>query len=142
MLYALLMLVGGSLIAMQGPINAALSKETGQFEASLINFIVGAIALALIVVFFGKGHVFRVFQAPWWQWTGGLLGSLLVFGYVLAVPKVGVLTASLAMICGNLIMAAVIDNFGWFGATEIAFTAKRALGLALVAGGFWFVFGK
>ena len=42
MLYILLMLVAGCMIAMQSPINAALSRTVGVLESSLISFTVGA----------------------------------------------------------------------------------------------------
>lgn len=142
MLYALLMFVGGCLIGMQGPINAALGRVTGQFEASLINFCAGTLVLLPLVAIVGKGSVFKVFEAPWWQWTGGIFGATLVFAAIVSVPKIGALSASLAMICGSLIMAAIIDNYGWFGSPHIPFTLRRALGVALVAGGFYFIFKK
>lgn len=140
--YALLMVAAGCLIAMQSPINAALSRRVGGLEASLVNFLVGGICIALAALFFGKGSPLKAFGAPPWQLVGGLLGAIMVFSAILAVPRIGVLSSSLAMIIGTLAMSSVIDNFGWFGAPVTPFTIKRLFGLCLTLGGLYFIFHK
>src|SRR5690606_2751909 len=74
--YVGLMIVAGALIAFQSPINAALGRSVGVFEASLVSFIIGSLVAAGIVFFFGKGDVRAVTQVPWWQLLGGGLGLL------------------------------------------------------------------
>ena len=142
MAYLVLMLCAGCLIAMQSPINATLSRQTGALEASLFSFLIGALALFCAVLSFGKGSFFRAFEAPAWQWCGGVLGAAMVFASILAVPRIGVLATGLAMILGNLAMAALIDNFGWFGAPVTPFTLRRLIGLCLVLAGLFFIFFK
>lgn len=142
MLYLCLMFATGCLIAMQAPVNAALSRLTGALEASLISFLIGSAFLACAVLVFGRGSLFKAFEAPAWQWTGGILGAIMVCASVISVPRIGVLSAVLAMILGNLLLAAVIDNFGWFGAPLNPFTARRALGFCLVLAGLFFIFFK
>lgn len=142
MLYLLLMLCAGCLIAMQSPVNAALSRQAGPLEASLFSFLVGSLALFCAVLVFGRGSFFKAFAAPGWQWSGGLLGAVMVFASILAVPKIGVLATVLAMILGNLAMAAVIDNFGWFGVPVTPFTVRRLIGFCLVLAGLFFIFFK
>lgn len=66
MLYILLMLLAGCMIAMQSPINAALSRTVGVLESSLISFAVGTLFLALAVLFFGRGQLPRVTETPPW----------------------------------------------------------------------------
>ena len=131
MVYILLMLVAGCMIAMQSPINAALSRTVGVLESSLISFTVGACFLALAVFFFGRGQLSRVAETPPWQWIGGILGAVMVLNTVIAVPRIGALTTVLAMIFGNLVMAAVIDNFGWFGLPRLE---VKGAAIATVAG--------
>ena len=115
MLYILLMLLAGCMIAMQSPINAALSRTVGVLESSLISFAVGTLFLALAVLFFGRGQLPRVTETPPWQWIGGILGA---------------------------VMAAVIDNFGWFGLPVTPFGWRRLAGFALVLAGLLLVFRR
>ena len=48
---------------------------------------------------------------------------------------VGVLATLVAMIFGNLVMAAIIDHNGWFGLNVLPFDWRRMLGLVLVLAG-------
>ncbi len=135
MLYIFLMVLAGGMIAAQSPINAALSRTVGVLESSLVSFAGGTLFLALAVLCFGRGHLLRVAETPPWQWIGGILGAIMVLNTILAVPRIGVLTTVLAMILGNLVVAAVIDNFGWFGLAVTPFGWRRLLGFVLVLAG-------
>lgn len=139
MLYLALMAIAGLLLAIQSPVNAGLGRHTGPIEASFVSFFTGAACLLFAVLLFGKGSVFKAFDAPPWQWIGGILGAFAVMSAILSVPRIGVLSVSLAMILGNLVMAAVIDNYGWFGAPVQPFTLRRLLGVALVLAGLYFI---
>ena len=51
-------------------------------------------------------------------------------------------TIVMAMIFGNLLMAAIIDNYGWFGLPVTPFGWRRLLGFALVLAGLALVFRR
>ncbi|MDE5831477.1 MAG: DMT family transporter [Desulfovibrio sp.] len=142
MRYILLMAFAGCLIAMQSPINAALSRHTGGLEASLVSFLTGTLFLTAAAFFFGDGHILKAFQAPAWQWSGGLLGAILVFVSIVCVPKIGALNTGVAMILGSLFMATLLDNFGCFGLPVIRVSLSRIFGLCLILAGLYFVFKR
>lgn len=142
MLYIILMLATGCLISLQSPINAALGRHIGMLEASLVNFFTGLVFLAVLLLFFGKGDIFSAIHAPAWQWLGGILGAAMVYAAIISIPHIGVLAAGVAMILGNLAMAAIIDNFGWFGLPVTPFSIKRLFGFCLVLGGLFLIFKK
>ena len=132
MYYIALVFIAGCVVALQPPVNAALSRTVGVLESGLVSCVVGAGFLALAVLCLGKGNVARVAEAPAWQWSGGVLGAIMVVSVTLAVPRIGVLATLVGMILGNLVMAAVIDHYGWFGLSAIPFGWRRLLGLGLV----------
>ena len=135
MLYIALVVFAGCVVALQPPINAALSRTVGLLESGLISFAVGTVCLAGMVLLLGRGNVIRVVEVPTWQWAGGVLGAFMVVSTTLAAPRIGVLTTLVAMIFGNLVMAAVIDHNGWFGLNAISFDWRRMIGLVLVLAG-------
>lgn len=135
MYYIALVVFAGCVVALQPPINAALSRTVGLLESGLVSFAIGTGFLAVTVLLMGRGNVFRVVETPVWQWAGGVLGAFMVVSTTLAAPRIGVLTTLVAMIFGNLLMAAVIDHNGWFGLNAIPFDWRRLLGLALVLAG-------
>ena len=142
MLYIVLMILAGSLTAMQSPINAALSRTVGVLESSFISFACGALFLGLATLFFGRGQIWRVAETPSWQWIGGVFGAIMVLNTIIAVPRIGVLTTAMAMIFGNLLMAAIIDNYGWFSVPVTPFGWRRLLGFILVLAGLALVFRR
>ena len=142
MLYIALMVFGGCLVALQSPVNAALSRTVGILESSFVSFAGGTLFLGLAVLFFGRGQLLRLTEAPSWQWIGGVFGAIMVLNSVIAVPRIGVLTTAMAMIFGNLLMAAIIDNYGWFGLPVTPFGWPRLLGFVLVLAGLALVFRR
>ena len=127
---------------MQSPINAALSRTVGVLESSFVSFAAGTLFLGLAVLFFGRGQLVRLAETPSWQWIGGIFGAIMVLNTIIAVPRIGVLTTAMAMIFGNLLMAAIIDNYGWFGVPVTPFGWRRLLGFGLVLAGLALVFRR
>ena len=84
MLYIALMVFGGCLVALQSPVNAALSRTVGILESSFVSFAGGTLFLGLAVLFFGRGQLLRLTEAPSWQWIGGVFGAIMVLNSVIA----------------------------------------------------------
>jgi Uncharacterized protein conserved in bacteria len=135
MYYIALVVFAGCVVALQPPINAALGRTVGLLESGLVSFAVGTIFLAAAVLLLGRGSLLRVVEIPAWQLSGGVLGAFMVVATSMAAPRIGVLSTLVAMIFGNLVMAAIIDHKGWFGLNVIVFDWRRLLGLALVLAG-------
>jgi transporter family-2 protein len=123
-LVVLLMVVSGAVMAFQGPINAALRLHVGVVESSLISFLVGTIALIVIVAVAGKGNLLAARHAPPWQLVGGLIGVLFVTSSLLAVPKIGV--------PGQMVAGLLIDRYGWAGVPARPIDPTRLAGVALL----------
>ncbi len=89
---AVLLGVGaGCLVGMQAPINSRLGKTVGSIEAATISFLVGTVALVLILLIArgGLGGIGRIGRAPWWALVGGLLGAVYVSVALVAVRTLG-----------------------------------------------------
>ena len=132
--YVLLPLLGGALIAAQAPINARLRVVVGSPIASAaLSFLGGTIILVAGTLIVGQGSsLINIGGGPWWAYLGGLCGAVLVFGTLLAAPKVGVLTTFVAVVLGQVVLAAAIDYFGWFGQPVASFGWDRILAIILL----------
>lgn len=128
-----MMVVGGALMAFQGPINAALRTHVGVYESALISFLVGTLALAAIVAVAGKGSLAAARHVPWWQLLGGLIGVVFVTITLVAAPKIGVTGMIVAALAGQLTAGALIDRFGWVHIPAKPVDLPRVAGLALLA---------
>ena len=77
----------------------------------------------------------HAFHQPLWMWLGGILSAFIVLSITFAAPKIGVAAAIGLVITGNLVVAALIDRFGWFGVEQIPLDWTRVVGILLLAGG-------
>lgn len=125
-------LLGGICIAVQAAVNGGLGKKIGTIEGAFVSFGIGTLGLLFAVILIGKGNIFNVVYVPKWQLAGGLLGAVYIFIMILAVPKIGVASAVLAVITGQILTSMVIDHFGWFGGQVIPINGTRISALLLM----------
>lgn len=138
----LLMAMGvGTLLGIQGPINAKLGKIVGIFEGTLISASVGIITVSLVLFLgFGKGDLRLITKVPLLNFLGGVLGVMIVAGAMKVIPVIGVATAMSALIAGQMIAASLIDNFGWLGVQQRPLDMLRILGICFLFLGVRFIF--
>jgi transporter family-2 protein len=128
----------GVLLPVQAGVNAQLRVTLGApLSAALVSFLVGTAALAAAALAARvpvplpgvMGH------APWWHWSGGVIGALYVLGAVVLAPKLGAATLIAAVVAGQMLSSLVLDHFGWVGFAEQPVTPARLVGAALIIGG-------
>jgi transporter family-2 protein len=107
-------------------------------QATTVAFFVATVVLLLMCTL--NGSVRLVGKAcsrdyPWWMWTGGLCGAMIVFGNAWLVPKVGVGVFSMALLVGQLALSMLMEHFGWLGAPRKPITWIKVVGILLMLGG-------
>ena len=132
--YLLLPLIGGAMIAAQAPVNARLRVVLGSpVGSALVSFAVGTVLLFGAVVVAGDaGRLGALGGGPWWAYLGGAFGAVFVFATLVASPRLGVTTTFVAVIVGQVALAALIDRFGWLGAEPVPLSWERLAALALM----------
>jgi len=142
LLLALLGLAAGAGLPVQAALNSALRQHLGRPEwAALVNFLVGSAGLSavLLALRLPAPPATAWARAPWWSFTGGLLGAFFVALTVLLTPRLGVVATVALLLAGQMAGAAFLDHQGLLGLAVRSFTPQRALGLLLVAGGVFLV---
>jgi transporter family-2 protein len=133
--------VSGTLVALQAPTNAMLSRGVGSpVNAALVSFAVGTLALIAVALALGErpeGGAVR--SLPWHAWTGGLYGAVFVAVAAFAAPRLGVTYFLTIAIAGQLAMALVLDQFGAFGLERVEISPVRIAGIVLVLAGAFLV---
>jgi transporter family-2 protein len=134
---AILMVVAGGFIALQSPINSHLGRTVGALQGALLSFAVGTVVLlvAALLARGGIGRLGHAGDASWIYWTGGVLGAGYVTTALLSVRSLGTGGVIAATIAGELTVAVLIDQFGWFGVDQQAITASRVAGIVLLGAG-------
>lgn len=125
----------GSFLAIGSAANARL-KQTLQsaIAAAAINFLVGFSILAILIAsgLFELPNFQQFAIVPWWAFLGGLLGATFVSLSTLTVPKLGLTTATLAVVCSQMIMSLVVDQFGWLGVPVHPLNFSRVFAITLL----------
>jgi transporter family-2 protein len=137
--YVLLAAAIGAGVVVQASINGDLRLVVGDpYRTALISTTVSTIFLfALSGVMVGKPvpDASTFSTAPWWMWIGGVLGAIYVAAATVLVTKLGSAVMFTLVILGQLMMAVVMDHFGWIGLEKHPVNAARILGIILVLAG-------
>jgi transporter family-2 protein len=137
LLLTLLAVTAGGLVAAQAPVNARLRLMVGSpWLAAAVSFAVGTVILVVLAAAApGRDGVARLGGGPWWAYLGGACGVVMVLATLSASPRLGVTPTFVAVVAGQVALAALIDRFGWFGAAVRPVGTGRlvALGLLVVS---------
>jgi bacterial/archaeal transporter family-2 protein len=120
--------------AVQAAVMGELGERTGVFPALAfagIASVVLGVSLLLVVTQSFRGLA-DVAREPLWLWTGGALSVLIILAITVASPRIGLAATIGTIIALNLVMAAAIDRFGWFGLDRIGIGPTRAGGLVFL----------
>lgn len=125
----------GAAMSLQGVFNARLSQRAGLFTATAFVQVVAA-ALAVVAAFIARdGSVQKLGDTRKIYWLGGALGLVITVTVMLATRSLGPGTAVSIILVSQLLTAAAIDAFGWFGTEKTPFGLCKWLGLAAMIGG-------
>lgn len=133
----ILALLSGLLMAVQGSLNAALSKIIGLLETTFVVHSVGTVILlaALFIFGLGKGDIRALPQVPWYLYLGGVISIFIIYLVAASIPRLGMANATTAIIVGQVLTALAIDYFGGFGLERVNVSGNDCIGLLLLAGG-------
>lgn len=136
--YLILALSAGMFMPVQAGINTKLAGLVdGSIPAAFISFLVGTLALGLVLAGMGQGVPFAkaLPVAPWWYWVGGTLGAFFVTATVILAPRIGAVSMMALVLAGQMAMSVFLDHFGLLGYPQIPFDIKRFCGVLLLLAG-------
>jgi transporter family-2 protein len=141
-MWLLVAAASGALIPVQAAVNSKMRGFVGQpLYSTFINFGVGTILLGAVLAAVPAandgGSWKRATEAPWWSWTGGVLGIIFVTATVMVVRHTGQATFSVALLAGQMIGALLLDHYGWLGTDVREINGSRLLGVAFLIVAVW-----
>jgi bacterial/archaeal transporter family-2 protein len=98
-------------------------------------FSVGAVALGVAALVVQRSLPDSVASAPWWAWTGGLLGALFVLASIILTPRLGAATTIGLILTGQVLASIVIDHFGLIRVPVHEASFPRIIGALLIVAG-------
>jgi transporter family-2 protein len=136
-LYALALCAGVS-VAVQQIFNGALRTALASPAwAGFASYLGGLVTMVVVLLVLGEQVPSWkvVAQAPWWVWSGGVLGGVFILLMILLLPSLGAATLIALVVAGQLTTAITLDHFGAFGLAQHPVSLSRLLGAALLIAG-------
>lgn len=131
--------VGGVATALQAHLMGLLDKRLGTLESVFITYFGGGILIGLIMLVQRGGNLAAGPALPWFAYTSGALGLVIVGTLAYSTPRLGLVAAFTIFVSAQFAMGALIDHFGWMGAAVRPLTASRLAGMAVVLIGVWLI---
>ena len=130
-------LVGGIAVGVQAPLSSMISQRLGVIESIFIIHLGGAIAALIPLIYYGGGKISNWRTVPWYALCAGVFGLVVIFSMSYMIPRVGVATALIILLAGQLFIGTILDHFGLLGAIQRPLEFSRIFGLAIVLAGVW-----
>ncbi len=108
-------------------------------ESVFITYAGGGVLIALAMLATRGGNLRAWHTVPWYALTAGLLGLLIVGSIGYTVPRLGLATAFTVMVAAQFIMAALVDHFGWLGATVRPLGLPQLASVGVMILGVWLI---
>ncbi len=132
--------LGGLAGALQSQFLGFMENRVGTLTSTFITYGGGGLAIGLLMLALGGGKWAALREVPWWAFTAGLMGLVVVATLGITVSRLG-LGAGITLFTGaTLTLAATIDHFGWFSSAN-SLDPRRLAGMAMVIFGTWLVVG-
>lgn len=125
----------GALVVIQGGMNSRVMVALGgPMPATLINFIIGALALFAVMVITGSvTSLSGIAQTPRWSLLAGVAGVMLVMGTSFLIPRIGTAHTVALLVVGQALTSLAFDHFGLLGVPVIQISITRLIGCGLLA---------
>jgi transporter family-2 protein len=139
LLIPILAVISGFAITLQGQFMGLLDNALGSKESVFITYVSGGIVAAIASLFGGGLRLHSQTPVPLYAYTSGILGLIIVGTIGFVVPRMGAARGFTLIVASQLLLAALIDQFGMFGAIQRPFDLSRSVGLLVMLTGVWLV---
>lgn len=138
----LVALAAGTFTALQSALNTRLSQYVGSPIVSAtisVSITTVCLIIAALILRVPLPTATTFSAAPWWSWTGGIIGAAFLVTVIYAVQGLGVAGAISVVMAAQIVTSIILDQLGIHGGTPVPFTLWRAVGAVLLIAGVWLI---
>ena len=126
-------IAAGAAMSFQGVMNTRLGDQIGLYESNAFvqgtAFVLAVAAMVLV----GKGDIMQITAVDNKLYLfGGILGLIITVTVMLAIGNLSPTYAISIILISQLIVAALIDAFGWLGSEQVPFLWNKYVGVGLM----------
>ena len=136
-LLAIVAAVAGVAMTAQAQLMGHLDRSVGTIESVFLTYGTGAVVIGLIMLAMRGGNLGEWHIAPWYAYSAGLLGLVIVGCIGYATPRLGLAVTLTIAVATQFMMAAIVHHFGLLGADQQPMDLSRLGGMAAILIGVW-----
>lgn len=133
----LIAVVAGVAVTLQSNFMGVMTKVLGARESVFITYGSGGLLISLLLLLSGGGNLAAWRSVPAYTLTAGVLGLVIVGALGYATARYGLVVTFAVVLVAQYGSAALIDHFGWLGATVRPLDGLRLVGILLLLAGAW-----
>ena len=135
MLSFIFAVIAGAAMSVQGVMNTRLSESLGLWESNAFVQGTAFVLSVAVMLLFGSGSLGALKTVPKGYLLGGALGLVITVTVMLSIKGLNAMLAISTILIAQLLVAAMIDAFGWLGQEKVAMQPKQYIAIALMLGG-------
>ena len=130
-------LISGALMSVQGVFNTQVTKNSSIWVASaFVQFTALLVCLGAWLITDRSSLLAPLKVEPKYMLLGGAIGAFITYTVIKGMEALGPARAVMLIVVAQLLVAYVIELFGWFGVEKQPFSWRKVIGALIAIGGF------
>ena len=126
----LIALISGALMSIQGVFNTQVTKTSSIWTANAFVQLTALVVCIGAWLFTDRSNPMQVFQVePKYMLLGGAIGAFITYTVIRSMDMLGPARAVMLIVTAQLIVAYVIELFGWFGVEKQPWEWRKGIGM-------------
>ncbi len=136
MIGLLIAVLSGALMSIQGVFNTQVTKSSGIWVASaFVQFTALLVCLGAWLITDRSSFGVLLKVEPKYMLLGGAIGAFITYTVIRSMEMLGPARAVLFIVVAQILVAYVIEVFGWFGVEKQPLEWRKAIGMAVTVTG-------
>ena len=129
-------LISGVLMSVQGVFNTQVTKNSSIWSANaFVQFTALLVCLGAWLIT-DRSNLLNVFRVePKYMLLGGAIGAFITYTVIKSMDALGPARAVMLIVVAQLLIAYIIELFGWFGVEKQPWEWRKAIGMIIAAVG-------
>lgn len=129
-------LISGALMSVQGVFNTQVTKNSSIWTASaFVQFTALLVCLGAWLATDRSSLTAPLKVEPKYMLLGGAIGAFITYTVIKSMDALGPARAVMLIVVAQLLVAYIIELFGWFGVEKQPWEWRKAIGMIIAAVG-------
>lgn len=129
-------LISGALMSVQGVFNTQVTKNSSIWTASaFVQFTALLVCLGAWLATDRSSLTAPLKVEPKYMLLGGAIGAFITYTVIKSMDALGPARAVMLIVVAQLLVAYIIELFGWFGVEKQPWEWRKAIGMIIAAAG-------